>query len=204
MNCWKCVKEFARSGQSERIVQVKAPAWRDALDYELERSPSTVRLIRDVTPNGRVRILMTSLLDSQRYPAESFGALYHRRWRVEEAFKRLKHRVGLETVSGFNYLALQQDFGARVLADNLHTLLADLASPGEPASFSRPNRVYALGALRPILAGCLLGMRRLLKQLDNLLELISLTRCRIQPGRTYKRPPRKAKPHPHLAYKPAR
>jgi hypothetical protein len=29
---------------------------------------STVRLIRDVTPSGRVRVLMTSLLDARRYP----------------------------------------------------------------------------------------------------------------------------------------
>ena len=57
---WTCVTAFARSGEAERIV---------ALDYELVRTPTTVRLIRDVTPGGRVRVLMTSLLDRQRYPA---------------------------------------------------------------------------------------------------------------------------------------
>jgi len=36
-----------------------------------------------------VRVLMTSLPDAQRYPAASFGALYHQRWRVEEAFDGL-------------------------------------------------------------------------------------------------------------------
>ena len=45
----------------------------------------SVRLIRDVTPSGSVRILMTSLLDEARYPATDFGALYHHRWRIEEA-----------------------------------------------------------------------------------------------------------------------
>ncbi|MBP8787140.1 MAG: transposase, partial [Azonexus sp.] len=33
---------------------------------------------------------MTSLLDSAQYPAPAFADLYHRRWRIEEAFKRLK------------------------------------------------------------------------------------------------------------------
>jgi IS4 transposase len=33
---------------------------------------------------------MTSLLERERYPASTFGALYHQRWRIEEAFKRLK------------------------------------------------------------------------------------------------------------------
>jgi hypothetical protein len=35
-------------------VTLAAPNEQDALDYELVRTPTTVRLIRDVTPGGRV------------------------------------------------------------------------------------------------------------------------------------------------------
>nr|WP_308418186.1 transposase [Chitinimonas sp. BJB300] len=42
-------------------------------------------------------MLMTNLLDAERFPAADFGALYHRRWRIEEAFKRLKHHLWLES-----------------------------------------------------------------------------------------------------------
>jgi len=66
--------------------------------------------------------MMTSLLDSVTYPAADFAALYHSRWRIEEAFKRLKHRLALENTSGLSWLAAQQDFGAKILADNLHAL----------------------------------------------------------------------------------
>lgn len=76
---WDCVTAFARSGQAEPIVTLQAPSEQDACDYALARTPSTVRLIRDITPSGRVRVLMTSLLDDQRYPAACFGALYHQR-----------------------------------------------------------------------------------------------------------------------------
>lgn len=65
---------------------------------------------------------MTSLLDTTAYPADGFAGLYHCRWRIEEAFKRLKHRMALENTSGLSWLAAQQDFGAKVLADNLHAL----------------------------------------------------------------------------------
>jgi hypothetical protein len=198
---WKCVTVFARSGEAERVVTLEAPGEQDVCDYELERTPTSVRLIRDVTPSGRVRVLMTSLLDGQQYPAESFGALYHQRWRVEEAFKRLKHRLRLEAVTGLDYLALQQDFGAKILADNLCTLLGDLDAPHDDEKASRPNRVYALGALKPILGACLLRVRRCLEDLPQLLAVIRANRCRIQPSRSYPRPPRKAKPHFHLAYK---
>lgn len=198
---WKCVTAFARSGEAERVVTLAAPNGQDACDYELACMPTTVRLIRDVTPSGRVRVLMTSLLDAQRYPAASFGALYHQRWRVEEAFKRLKHRLRLEAVTGLDYLALQQDFGAKILADNLYTLLSDLDAPPDSGHTSRPNRVYAQGALKPILGACLLRIRRYLDCLAGALEVIRQTRCRRQPSRSYPRPPRKAKPHFHLAYK---
>ena len=58
---WKCVSAFARSDETERVVTLNAPDAQDALDYELTRTPSRVRLIRDITPDGRCRVLMTSV-----------------------------------------------------------------------------------------------------------------------------------------------
>jgi hypothetical protein len=200
---WSGVSAFARSGEAERIVTLQAPCEQDAHDYELARTPTTVRLIREVTPKGRVRVLMTSLIDNTQYPAASFGAIYHQRWRVEEAFKRLKHRLRLEAVTGLDYLALQQDFGAKILADNLYTLLSELDAPHDGERVSRPNRVYALGALKPILGGCLLRAQRCLDALGAVLTVIRQTRCRIQSSRSYPRAPRKTKPHLYLAYKVA-
>ena len=119
----KPVSAFLRSGASEAIVTLPAPNRPDAADYELERAPVTVRLIRMVTPEGRVRVLATSLLDASNCPAAEFGALYHQRWRVEEAFRRIKHRIDLESVSGLSWLAHQQDLAAKILNDNLSSLL---------------------------------------------------------------------------------
>ena len=197
---WRCVEEFLRSDEQERIVTLAAPSRADGATYELQIRPTQVRLIRDVTPSGRVRVLMTNLLDTCRYPADQFGALYHQRWRVEEAFKRIKHRLRLEAPTGLSYLALQQDFAAKVLADNLCVLLA--ADQTDADSTSRPNRIYAIGALKPILAACMLAIAHARAKLPAVLATIARNRCRIQPGRTYPRPPR-VKPHLHLAYKVA-
>ena len=153
------------------------------------------------TPDGSVRVLMTSLLDAAHYPAADFGALYHRRWRVEEAFKRLKHRLRLEAPTGLTHLAFQQDFAAKILADNLHSLLAEVASTepvDEPAH--QPNRSYAIGTLKPIFAGCLLQLTHCLSVLPAALAAIAKARCRVQPNRHYPRPSR-PKPHSHLTYK---
>lgn len=195
---WRCVADFLRSGASEQVVPLPAPRAAEAAIYEIQALPSSVRLIRDVTPSGNIRVLMTNLLDAARYPAAQFGALYHRRWRVEEAFKRIKHRLRLEAPSGLTYLAFQQDFAAKVLADNLYQLLS--TEPAPPDTPSRPNRTYAQGALKPILAGCLLALEHARIPLQTVLDAIQRTRCRSQPGRSYPRPSR-AKPHHYLAYK---
>lgn len=171
---YACARKFLRSGKAETIVELDPPRPTDRLDYAPDNKPTCVRLIRDVTPSGAVRVLMTSLLDPQRFPAETFGALYHSRWRVEEAFKRIKHRLHLEAVSGLTYLALQQDFAAKRLADNLHTLLASAHQSAtdapEPAD-SRPNRTAAFGAFAPILIGCLLRIGKCLVKLEATLDL---------------------------------
>jgi len=60
---------------------------------------------------------MTSLMDPEEFPASVFGDLYHQRWRVEETFKRLKHRLNLEHVTGLSQLAVMQDVAAKVLCD---------------------------------------------------------------------------------------
>jgi hypothetical protein len=137
---------------------------------------------------------MTNLLDATQFirPTQ-FGALYHQRWRVEEAFKRIKHRLRLEATTGLNYLALQQDFAAKILADNLSALLSGSCSELHDAvrTGSRPNRTYAFGALKPVLAGCLLGIESGMgRHCPTPWPPWADSRCRIQPGRSYPRPPR--------------
>jgi hypothetical protein len=201
---YACVRDFLRSGHTESEVVLSAPKAADAATYQIKRTPTRVRLIRDVTPAGSVRVLMTSLLDGTAFPAAAFGELYHRRWRIEEAFKRIKHRLRLEAVTGLTHLSFQQDFAAKIVADNLPTLLTDAhdeaTTEADVIATSRPNRTYALGALKPILAGCLLGLHACLRDLRAALDVIVRTRCRIQSGRSYPRPLR-TKPHLYAAYR---
>ena len=114
----------------------------------------------------------------------------------------------LEATTGLTHLAFQQDFAAKIVADNLHTLLtalpptADASDADAPLTepTSRTNRTYAIGALRPMLTGCLLRVNACLDALTSAVDVIARTHCRIQSGRSYPRPPR-TKPHSHSAYK---
>jgi hypothetical protein len=87
------VKAFRRSGQREAVIQIAPPSKQDAKDFGVARKPTTVRLIRGVTPNGNGHVVITSLLDASTYPAADFADLYRARWRIEKAFNRIKHRL---------------------------------------------------------------------------------------------------------------
>jgi hypothetical protein len=196
-----CVRRFRRSGLSEAIVTLPPPDRRDVIDYECPATPPRVRLVRHVAPNGRVRVLMTNLFDTQRFPAAGFGDLYHQRWRIEVAFERLKHRLNLEHVSGLSHQAVLQDFAAKVLCDNLEALITRAARSEHPiAHHRRINRAYAHTVLKPLLPAALLG-HAIADLLQQAMKLIVRRTFKHRDGLSK---PRKARPKPHkfMALKP--
>ena len=188
-----CVRAFMRSDALERVVMLPAPNKRDAQDYECPRKPQRVRLVRNVSPSGEQRVLMTNLFDDKLYPADCFAELYHKRWGIEEAFKRLKHRLNLEHVTGLTQQAVAQDVAAKIVCDNLQALVALTAhADADLPDNKRVNHAYAHTALKPLLPILLLGAkigRKVGNLLRGLLDLIA--------GRTYRHRENLSKPrHP--------
>jgi hypothetical protein len=212
----KLVAAFLHGNKSEAIITLPPPNRPDATDYELERIPVTVRLIRVVTPEGKVRVLATNLLDGTAWPAANFGVLYHQRWRIEEAFRRLKHRLHLEAVSGLSWLAHMQDLAAKVLSDNLAALLslsalaerdgqidADALSIIHTPSGKqlKINRTRAFAHFRQCVPRWLHGgIAPAVDELARLLRHLAANVVRFMPGRNRPRPPQ-PKPHKPFAAK---
>ena len=200
---FRVVREFMRSGQSEQLVILRAPNARDAQDYECPATPTTVRLVRVVTPNGRQHVVMTSLLDAVAFPAVVFGALYHGRWRIEEAFRRLKHRLGLEHTSGLSWQAANQDFGAKAVFDNLNALAAYVATDAhlDPDSPWKINRTLAIDKIKRQIGRWLLADGATTRRLKPLIHEIAANLQKFVAGRSKPRTPQR-KPHRYHAYKP--
>ena len=197
---FKAVTEFMRSGLDEAVVTLPAPNRQDAIDYECPHEPSTVRLIRQVTPNGQLRVLMTSLLDAS--PSDFVG-LYHQRWRIEEAFKRLKHRLNLEHTTGLTWLAACQDVGAKMVCDNLNALAVFLATEQRlaPDCAWRVNRTSAFSYLRRVLPRVLAAVIKMTRRIANeLFDEMTQNLQKFIKGRSQKRPKRH-KTHKSHAYK---
>jgi hypothetical protein len=139
-----------QSGAAEEIITMKTnkTAMEKCLEKGLSIKPLRLRLVR-VELDSEVEVLITNLLDNERYPARGFKALYHLRWGVEENYKRLKMWVELENFTGKSVLSVKQDFYARVLSGKLLSserlkkrltdLIGYIACTLEPVC---PNRSY--------------------------------------------------------------
>ena len=201
---FRVVREFLRSGLPEQIVTLRAPSVADATDYECPAQPTPVRLVRVVTPSGQVHVVMTSLFDQTLYPASAFADLYHGRWRIEEAFKRLKHRLGLEHTSGLSWHAARQDVGAKTVCDNLNALAAYLATEHhlDPDSLYKINRSLAFDKVRRQIGRWFLRSGATPRRIRALFKELAANLQRLVPLRSQPRRPRK-KPHKYFAYKSA-
>lgn len=199
---WGAVRSFMRSGLDEAWVTLEGAGAADAHTWDCSRAPQRVRLVRRISPGGKIRVLATNL-DSQSVPPHAFAELYHQRWRIEEAFKRLKHRLHLEAVSGLSQRALIIDVAAKVLADNLASLLcAGAAHEAElPARSRRCKRSYAATVLQRALPRLVLALGDLMATVPHVMQLLASNTQRFISGRSRPRPPHHLKPHPSAVYK---
>jgi hypothetical protein len=159
-------------------------------------------LVRQVSPSGAIRVLVTNL-ESPDYPRDAFADLYHQRWRIDEAFKRLKLRLHLQAVSGLSQQAVIIDVAAKVLADNLASLLCAAAAERDdlPARGRRCNRSYAASLFQRAIPRLVMAVGDLFATVREVLALLGKTTQRFVAGRSSPRPLNRTKPHPDMAYK---
>jgi Transposase DDE domain len=198
---WGAVRGFMRSGKDEDWVTLAGASAIDAQTWSCSRQPQRIRLVRQISPGGAVRVLATNL-ESTVVPADAFGDLYHQRWRIEEAFKRLKHRLHLEAASGLSQHALIIDVAAKILADNIASLLcAAAARNAELPPTRRCKRSYAATLVQRSIPRLLLLVGDFIATLGEVLHLLAANTQRFIAGRSRPRPSHHVKPHPSAVYK---
>jgi hypothetical protein len=122
----KAVKSFASSRKRTMIIDV-FPQERHSFqgkDYNKNTSIK-VRLVRVDLPTGEIEILMTSLLDSQIYPASMFKELYFLRWGIETFNDELKNKLRVEYFTGYSKISIQQDFFCAIFISNLQSVIVN-------------------------------------------------------------------------------
>lgn len=120
------VKDFVASGKKSLITLIKPE--RDGpfkgKSYN-RKSTIQVRLIRVDLPGGETEILITTLLDSKKYPTKIFMKLYFMRWGVETFYDELKNKLKVEHFSGYSDTTIRQDLYCAVFISNLQSVIVN-------------------------------------------------------------------------------
>jgi hypothetical protein len=210
-NRFGAAKTFWDSEETSTVITL-APSReqrRACRDQDIPDAPLRVRLVRVRLPGGECEVLATSVLEEQRLPARLFAPLYHRRWGVEEHYKRQKRWAEIENFSGRSVLAVRQDIHAKILAMNLAAMVRQVAQLIASRRFAKRTYHYkvrassALSIMKDNLVRLLnhdsVDRRHLLEAL--LRQLASAVEA-VRPERTFPRAnPGQLKPGFHMAYK---
>ena len=119
---------LAGEGEDSQIVTLTPCDKQAVLMAEMNLSMSLrVRFVRVTLSTGEYEVLVTSLLDEQRYPTKEFSALYWFRWEIETFYGLLKTRLDLENFTGNGVEAVRQDFYATIYLTGMESILTDAA-----------------------------------------------------------------------------
>jgi hypothetical protein len=158
------------------------PRWMNAEAYAAIPSSLLVRELRYrvATPGYRTReiVLVTTLLDAARYPAEELAALYGQRWQIETNLRHLKQTLGMDVLRTKTEQGVRKELAMFVVVYNLVRLVILQAAQRQGVS---PDRISFIDALRWLRHGrCRQGLPEL--------EIVPERRGRFEPRVRKRRP----------------
>jgi hypothetical protein len=192
------VKAFHLSGAQEQMVRIR-PTQNRSFKHRPYSKDTTlkVRLIRVELDQGGVEILMSSLLDQEKYPYAAFKELYFKRWKIETFYDRFKNIIGVECFSGTSEQFIQQEFNCALYMSNMQTIftqeaqqLVDEKCKDRKYEY-RVNSSLSLGYIRERLIDIYSTRKEPGQLMQELQELFIRNPIPIRPGRKNKREPDK-------------
>jgi hypothetical protein len=94
----------------------------------LEPKTIKVRATKIKLKTGEVEILITNLLDMQKYTYKDLKWLYNRRWVVEEGFKKLKPKMKIEYFGSRKTAGVYQEYYAHIFIMNIISFLSIISN----------------------------------------------------------------------------
>jgi hypothetical protein len=167
---FSAVQEFRQSKKTDEIIEIEVTRGilnnlskekqhpnLKALIEELKIGDKLkIRAIKVVLQNGTVEVLLTSLLSKEDYKTEIFQELYFKRWGVEIGYDVLKNIFNLENFSGLTQIAINQDFYATILTNNLCSLIMNDVMEEKVSLYNQAKqRKYLYQLNRSFSIGCM-------------------------------------------------
>jgi hypothetical protein len=160
-------RQGQRLGKDDRLVQWRKPRqrpdWMSQARYQSLPETLTLRQVRVrlAVPGFRVRtlVLVTTLIDPQKYPKEELAEVYHRRWHAELDLRSIKSALHLDVLRCKTPAMVRKEIWMHLLAYNLiRTVMAQAAAtagcPPRQLSFCGAwQTLHAFAPLTPWRAG---------------------------------------------------
>ncbi len=198
---------FAKSDDRDAVVVIdlkeirKRSKWSKyiALNREFKGKTVKLRIVKIDLGGGKTEFLMTTLLDKEEISLEELKEIYGLRWRGEEAFKLQKSTAELENISGRSERTIYQDYYAKILMMNLHSIIVqdaeeelnqEMAEGKKKLKYDKykVNRNVSFGIVRPRLQDLLsFDMENWSLVYDSLVKEVKRHIIPVKPGRSYPR-----------------
>jgi hypothetical protein len=126
VNSSAVITSFLESGKKSLVTDIypgKNVSFKDK-DYT-RHTGLKVRLMRVELSTGEVEVLITTLLDSQKYPTKLFKELYFLRWGIETFYDELKNKLKVEYFTGYSEASIRQDFLCAIFISNLQSIIVN-------------------------------------------------------------------------------
>lgn len=138
-----------RLGKGDEVVEMEVSRHARGQDASLPRT-WTMRAIRYHRKGFRPQILLTSLLDERRYPADEVIALYHERWELELGYDELKTELldREEAIRSKTRNGVEQELWGILLAYNLVRLEMERVAKSAKVEPTRISFVESLRLIR--------------------------------------------------------
>ena len=121
---FSAVTSFVAGGKRSMIAELHPKKDKSFPGKSYNKNSSLkIRLVRVDLPSGQVEVLMTTLLDSKKYPSKMFKDLYFLRWGVETFFDELKNKLKVEHFTGYSENSIRQDFMCAIFISNLQSVI---------------------------------------------------------------------------------
>jgi hypothetical protein len=149
-----------RLGDKDHVVTWHKPQRPDWMsDEEYRQTPETLSIretqVTVAAPGFRVRkfVVITTLLDPQKYPREELATAYRARWHAELDLRAIKQVMAMDVLRCKSPEMVRKEIWMHLLAYNLvRTLLADAATQAgvEPRELSFQGGLQTLNAFAAV------------------------------------------------------
>jgi hypothetical protein len=123
---FRVVDRFWESGKADETVKLSGERSNAVKQIKAEKLALEVevRLLKFKLESGHEEVLLKTLLDGDRYPAEEFYQVDGWRWRDETYYDRIKNVFEMERFSGQSEESIKQDFYGVIFLASLESIIS--------------------------------------------------------------------------------